>query len=32
MSLKTKWIGLIYNVATGSRKVRTILTPIGGLS
>jgi len=32
MSLRTKWIGLIYTVATGSRKVRTILTPVVGLS
>jgi protein-S-isoprenylcysteine O-methyltransferase Ste14 len=32
LSLRTKWINLIYTVATGSRKVRTILTPIVGLS
>ncbi len=32
MSLKKKWINLIYNVATGSRKVRMFLTPIVGLS
>lgn len=32
MSLRTKWISLIYNVATGSRKVRTILTSVVGLS
>jgi hypothetical protein len=32
MNLKTKWINLIYTVATGSRKVRTILTPVVGLS
>jgi protein-S-isoprenylcysteine O-methyltransferase Ste14 len=29
MSLKTKWIEILYNVATGSRKIRNILTPIG---
>jgi protein-S-isoprenylcysteine O-methyltransferase Ste14 len=32
MSFRTKWINLIYTVATGSRKVRTILTPVVGLS
>ena len=32
MSLRTKWIGLIYKAAAGNRKVRTILTPIVGLS
>ena len=32
MSLRTRWINLIYTIATGSRKVRTILTPIVGLS
>lgn len=32
MSLRTKWINLIYKVATGSRKLRLILTPIIGLS
>lgn len=32
MSLRTKWINLIYTVATGSRKLRLILTPIVGLS
>ncbi|PKN19890.1 MAG: hypothetical protein CVU71_05845 [Deltaproteobacteria bacterium HGW-Deltaproteobacteria-6] len=32
MSLKTKWIGLIYEAATGSRKIRIFLTPIVGLS
>ena len=32
MSLRTKWINLIYTVATGSRKFRLILTPIVGLS
>ncbi|OEU68113.1 MAG: hypothetical protein BBJ57_00115 [Desulfobacterales bacterium PC51MH44] len=29
VSLKTKWINLLYKVATGSKKVRTLLTPIG---
>ena len=32
MGFKTKWINLIYTIATGSRKVRTILTPAVGLS
>jgi protein-S-isoprenylcysteine O-methyltransferase Ste14 len=32
LSLRTSWINLIYTVATGSRKVRIILTPIVGLS
>lgn len=32
MSLRTKWINLIYAVAVGNRKVRIILTPIVGLS
>ena len=29
MTLKTKWIGILYNVATGSRKTRNFFTPIG---
>lgn len=29
MSLKTKWIEVLYNVATGSRKIRNYFTPIG---
>jgi len=29
MSLKTKWIDVLYNVATGSRRVRNFFTPIG---
>ena len=29
MTLKTKWIELLYNVATGSRKIRNFFTPIG---
>jgi len=32
LSLRIKWINLIYTVATGSRKLRLILTPIIGLS
>ncbi|MHB8137107.1 MAG: methyltransferase family protein [Smithellaceae bacterium] len=32
MSLRTKWIDIIYKVATGSRKIRTFLTPVVGLS
>jgi protein-S-isoprenylcysteine O-methyltransferase Ste14 len=32
VSLKTKWTNGIYKIATGSRKVRTLLTPIVGLS
>lgn len=31
MSLKTKWIETIYNLATGSRKIRNVFTPIGAL-
>jgi protein-S-isoprenylcysteine O-methyltransferase Ste14 len=31
MSLKTKWIDILYNVATGSRKVRNFFTPIGAI-
>ena len=29
MTLKAKWIYLFYNVATGSRKIRNVFTPIG---
>ena len=29
MTLKTKWIDILYNVATGSRRVRNFFTPIG---
>lgn len=32
MSIRTTWIGLIYKVATGNRKVRNFLTPVVGLS
>jgi protein-S-isoprenylcysteine O-methyltransferase Ste14 len=31
MSLKTKWIDFLYRVATGSRKFRNLLTPIGAI-
>jgi protein-S-isoprenylcysteine O-methyltransferase Ste14 len=29
MTLKTKWIGILYNLATSSRKNRNFFTPIG---
>ncbi len=29
MTLKTKWIEIIYNVATGSKKIRNFFTPVG---
>ncbi|MGD2271080.1 MAG: isoprenylcysteine carboxylmethyltransferase family protein [Desulfobacterales bacterium] len=32
MSLKTKWIDIVYKLATGSRKVRTLLTPLGAIT
>lgn len=32
MDLRKQWINLIYKVATGSRKIRMILTPVVGLS
>jgi len=31
MSLKSSWINLLYKTATGTKHVRTILTPIGVL-
>jgi len=31
MSLKKKWIKIIYRLATGSRKIRNFFTPIGAL-
>lgn len=31
MTLKTKWIDFLYRVATGSRIVRNVLTPIGAI-
>ncbi len=29
MTLKNKWIDILYNVATGSRKIRNLFTPVG---
>ena len=29
MTLKTKWIEILYNLATGSRKIRNFFTPVG---
>ena len=29
MPLKTKWIEFLYNVATGSKKIRNFFTPVG---
>jgi protein-S-isoprenylcysteine O-methyltransferase Ste14 len=29
MTLSTKWIDILYNIATGSRKFRNFFTPIG---
>lgn len=31
MNLKKKWIEILFNVATGSRKIRNLFTPIGAL-
>jgi protein-S-isoprenylcysteine O-methyltransferase Ste14 len=31
MTLKTKWIKLIYNMATSSRKIRNFFTPLGAV-
>jgi protein-S-isoprenylcysteine O-methyltransferase Ste14 len=31
MMLKTKWIEILYNVVTGSRKIRNFFTPIGAI-
>ena len=31
MTLKTKWIDTLYNIATGSRSVRNFFTPIGAM-
>jgi protein-S-isoprenylcysteine O-methyltransferase Ste14 len=31
MRLKTKWIDILYNVATGSRRVRNFFTAIGAI-
>jgi len=32
MNLKDRWIQLIYRTATGSRKIRLLITPVVGLS
>lgn len=29
MSIKEKWISLYYDISTGTKKVRTLLTPLG---
>lgn len=31
MTLKTKWIDILYHIATGSRNVRIFFTPIGAI-
>ena len=31
MPLKTRWIDILYNVATGSRPVRNFFTPVGAI-
>jgi len=31
MTLKTKWIETIYNLATGSSRIRNLFTPLGAL-
>jgi len=31
MTIKTRWIEILYNVATGSRKIRNFFTPVGAL-
>jgi protein-S-isoprenylcysteine O-methyltransferase Ste14 len=31
MTLKTKWIDVLYNVATGSRRIRNLFTPLGAI-
>ena len=31
MTIKTKWIDILYNVTTGSRNVRNFFTPIGAI-
>ncbi len=31
MTLRENWINLLYRVATGTRKTRTLLTPVGAL-
>jgi protein-S-isoprenylcysteine O-methyltransferase Ste14 len=31
MTIKSKWIEFLYHVATGSRKIRNLFTPIGAI-
>ena len=31
MTLKTRWINTLYNVATGNRNIRNFFTPVGAL-
>ena len=31
MSVSSKWVNVIYKIATGSKKIRNLLTPVGGL-
>ena len=31
MTIKTKWIDFLYHVATGSRRIRNVFTPIGAI-
>jgi len=31
VGLKTKWVEFLYKVATGSKKVRNLLTPVGAI-
>jgi len=31
MTIKSKWVEILYHVATGSRKIRNFFTPIGAL-
>lgn len=31
MTIKTKWIDILYNTATGSRRVRNFFTPVGAI-
>lgn len=31
MTLKTKWIDFLYNIATGSKRIRNFFTPIGAV-
>ncbi|MDD9304005.1 MAG: isoprenylcysteine carboxylmethyltransferase family protein [Desulfobacter sp.] len=31
MALKNKWIHILYKIATGSKKIRNLLTPVGAV-